>query len=210
MDEPLMTLSREGLRELLEALNADNLTCYFYNPFSRLYWLFHKEGNFRFRCQMHGPLTLPGQRIRMECDIDRENTNTGVTVFTNSGSSPLASRILAEEAFASREDISSTIRIRVLPHRLREKRPAGIIEGQPFVVIFVNYRKTPCSQREHDPRRCSCTTDLAGELSAQACGTTENRTTRGMAAPLDEPRFRPKTCIGDCEPIGRGKSATNI
>ena len=140
MDESLTIIAQDGLRELLTALGGNNLTCYFYNPFSELYWLFHKEGEFDFPCQMHGPLTHPEQRIRMESDLKREKAHTGVTVFKNSATSSLATRILAEEPFTLREGILSTIRIRILPPKAHEKTASQVLE-EPFVVIFVNYTK---------------------------------------------------------------------
>lgn len=143
MDESCMIIAKRGLRELLTALGGDNLTCYFYNPFSDIYWLFHKVGDFKFKCQMHGSLTLPDQRIRMECELNKENTPTGVTVFKKSVHSPLATRVLAEESFAVREEISSTIRIRILPNKAPKGKLSLPIMRDTFVVIFVNYRQSP-------------------------------------------------------------------
>lgn len=138
----------EGLDDLREALDADLLTCYFLNPYSEYLWLFHKAGEFKYDCQMHGPLTLQEHysRIFTPAQLETGNPQDGVIGYFFDIPSELGREITIGQSFTGREEIKHAIRI-YFYHAGTGGDPASRAQGEtnsserkPDVVIFLNYR----------------------------------------------------------------------
>src|ERR1043166_148684 len=125
MNLTLVEIGKIGLDQLRDELKADLLSCYFWNRYSGMYWLFHRSGKFRHPEQMTGPLTHAEQLGRMGGE--------GSRVFAPFHFSPRAENemsrdILNGQSFVHREKIEHSFRFRF-------RSPNGSV-----VVIFLNYR----------------------------------------------------------------------
>lgn len=136
MNKELLQTTRYALNSIRRNAEADLLTCYFYNPTSEVYWLFHKDGNFHSPHLLHGPLTHPDQQTRIP-ESPTIRTEDGVCVhafgpvFGNEIPAGVTAPILGGESFFSREDVRHLV--------------IGSIEetdGQATglrVIVFLNY-----------------------------------------------------------------------
>ena len=128
-----------ALDSLRESIKADLLTCHIYDGESKLFWLFHRSGDFKCEGQMCGPLTTKHQADRMTYREDHDvllevplsgGIHAKVHIFENpKNSKELAGQILHGDSFINREDIKKCIRILIKE-----------ISGDTVNVIFLNYR----------------------------------------------------------------------
>lgn len=125
------------LDRLRTEADAQLLTCYFRNPYSQFLWLFHRSGDFKYDCQMHGPLTFTEhfERVRIDTKF-REGP------FSYFLEPPLEWKrnSLTARPFADREEVKQAIRICFTPRAKDLKSDRGSID-EAEVVIFLNFRK---------------------------------------------------------------------
>src|SRR5579863_10449924 len=137
MDELHRDLARHGLNALRSATGASSLTCHFLNPYSGYYWLFHKDGDFRYPWQMNGPVTHPDQTIRfeygsIEAKPDCQEDSDGITIMPSIPTA-ISDRLLGGPSFAQREQIDGSVRIHI--------GNWAADEPEPQVFIFLNYKR---------------------------------------------------------------------
>jgi class 3 adenylate cyclase/GAF domain-containing protein len=125
-------LARSILNQLRESLRARSLICYFRNQFAGSYWQFHKNGVFKYECQMHGGVGYPGQDRRMTHGQDNEEN--GVAYF-DAIPEEISSQVLAGVSFVNREGIVHCIRV-----RLEQNAATG--PDKTVAIIFLNYVPT--------------------------------------------------------------------
>ncbi len=116
MDEALRQIAKQALEDLRLHCRADNLTCHFYNHYSGVYWLFGTQGDIRYPCHMHGPLSHPDQVTRFRAGGVPYLADGGIEVcFFDPLPIDLSRDVLGGVSFVRREQITRSIRIRMGP-----------------------------------------------------------------------------------------------
>jgi len=154
MNESQVGIAKHALDGLRTASQCDLLTCYFHNPYSELYWIFHKIGDFDFESHVEGPITVLGvSSSRMRANKDDEAHIVVLEphyycdlLFVDHGKDQFSSlsQSFGHASFVQRERIKQTIRIRLY-------RCNGEGDSSQEVVIFLNYRDAHPWGNSEDP-----------------------------------------------------------